>query len=162
MSIEDYQKAAQDKDIELAMSTCADNVVFRSPITGRHPFEGKDAIRALFAVVYEEFDRLDYHTVVGGRLLVGNATVGGQPLEAAHLLTFDEDDKITEITLFVRPLPGLTALMAALGPALALQNGRSRLTAGLLKVMAAPLVAATRFGDRFGVRLALPKRRVSA
>jgi hypothetical protein len=156
MSIEDFKKAAENKDIELAVSTLADDVVLRSPITGRFPFKGKDMVRALFEVVYETFEDLSYHTVVGGRVLVGSATVGGEPLEALQLLTFDEDDKITEITLFIRPLPGLTATMAALGPSLARKYGRR--TALLLKVMAAPLVAATRFGDRFGVRLALPER----
>jgi hypothetical protein len=48
-------------------------------------------------------------------------------------------------------------VLAALGPTLARKNGRR--TGGLLKIMAAPLVAATRSGDRVGIGLALPKRR---
>ena len=35
MSIEDFQKAARDKDIELTMSALADDIVLRSPLTDR-------------------------------------------------------------------------------------------------------------------------------
>jgi hypothetical protein len=48
--------------------------------------------------------------------------------------------------------------MAALGPPLARRYGRSRFTAGLLRVMIAPLVFATRAGDRTGIPLALPAK----
>jgi hypothetical protein len=156
MSIEDLQKAAADKDIELAMSTLADDIVIRSPLTDRITFD-RHTIRPLFETVYEKFVGLTY-TAISDRVLVGRATVNGQPIEETLLLTFNDDNKITEITLFIRPLTGLTAVMAALGPTLARKNGRR--TAGLLKVMTAPLVAATRSGDRVGIKLALPKRRV--
>jgi hypothetical protein len=156
MSIEDFQKAAKNKDIELAISTLADDVVLRSPLTDRFTFDGKDAIRALFEAAYEKFDGLEYHTVIGGRVLVGSATVNGQPFEETLLLDLGEDGRITGITLFIRPLTGLTAVMAALGPTLARKNGRR--TAGLLRALTAPLVAATRSGDRVGIGLALPKR----
>lgn len=158
MSIEDLRKASADKDIELAMSALADDIVIRSPLTDQFTFNGKDDVRRLFETVYEKCDGLNYHTLIGDRVLVGSATAGGQRFEETLLLTLDEDDKIAEITLFIRPLTGLTSVMAALGPTLARKNNRR--TAGLLRVMTAPLVAATRFGDRFGIRLALAKRRV--
>lgn len=154
MSIKDLQKAAADKDVELAISALADDVVIRSPLTDQITFD-RSTIRPLFETVYEKFAGLTY-TEISDRVLVGRATVNGQPIEETLLLTFDDHDKITEITLFIRPLTGLTAVMAALGPTLARKNRRR--TAGLLKVMTAPLVAATRFGDRFGVKLALAKR----
>lgn len=160
MSIEEFQRAAATKDIELALSTLADDVVLRSPLTDRFTFDGKDDVGRLFEAAYEKFDGLSYHTLIGDRVLVGGATAGGQPFEETLLLRLDGAGKIAEITLFIRPLTGLTAVMAALGPALARRNGRSRFTAGLLRVMTAPLVAATRSGDRVGVRLALPRRRV--
>ena len=156
MSIADFRKAARTKDIELAMSTLAVDAVLHSPLTDRFTFTGKDDIRRLFEAAYEEFDGLDYHTVIGGRVLVGGATANGQPFEETLVLDLDGDGRIRELTLFIRPLPGLTAVMAALGPALARRNGRR--TAGLLRVLTAPLVAATRFGDRGGLRLALPRR----
>jgi len=162
MSIEDFQKAAVTKDIELAMSALADDAVLHSPLTDRFTFNGKEDIRRLFETAYEKFEGLNYHTVIGDRVLVGGATIKGQRFEETLLLTLDDHGKIAEITLFIRPLTGLTAVMAALGPTLARKNGRSRFTAGVLKVMVAPLVAATRSGDRVGLNLALPKRRVPA
>jgi hypothetical protein len=155
VSIEDFLKAAKTKDIELALSTLADDVVLHSPLTDQFTFDGKEDVRALFEAAYEKFDGLEYHTVIGGRVLVGGATVGGQPIEETLILNLNEDGEIREITLFIRPLPGLIAVMAALGPELARKNGRR--TGGLLRVLTAPLVAATRLGDRGGLKLALPK-----
>ncbi|TDV52404.1 nuclear transport factor 2 family protein [Actinophytocola oryzae] len=157
MSIEDFRTAARTKDIELAMGTLADDVVLRSPLTDRFTFDGREDVRRLFETAYEKFDGLDYHTVIGGRVLIGGATAGGQPFEETLVLDLNGAGKITELTLFIRPLTGLTAVLAALGPTLARKNGRR--TAGLLRIMAAPLVAATRSGDRVGIGLALPRRR---
>ena len=165
MSTEDFRRAATERDVELALSALADDVVVRSPLTDRYTFDGKDDVRLLFETVYERFEGLNYHTEIGEgrhRVLVGGATAGGQPFEETLLITLDEVGKIAEITLFIRPLPGLTAVMAELGPRLARRNGRSRFTAGVLRAMTAPLAAATRSGDRAGLRMALPKRRVPA
>ncbi len=160
MTIADFRQAAATKDIDLAMSSLADDVVLRSPLTDRFTFNGKDEVRRLFATAYEKFENLSYDLTIGDgdrRVLVGSGIAGGQPFEETLLLTLDDREKITEITLFIRPLPGLTAVMAALGPALARRNGRSRLAAAVLRAMAAPLVAATRTGDRVGLKLALPR-----
>lgn len=156
MSIADFQKAARHKDIDLAMSTLADGVVLHSPLTDRITFDGKEDVRSLFEAAYETFEGLEYHTVIGGRVLVGTATVNGQPFEETLVMHVDEDGRFDEITLFIRPLPGLTAVLAALGPSLARRNGRR--TGGLLRFLTAPLLAATRAGDRFGIGLALPRR----
>lgn len=156
MSIEDFQKAARHKDIELAMSTLADDVVLRSPLTDRITFDGKADVRTLFEAAYETFEGLEYHTVIGGRVLVGTATANGQRFEETLVLRPNDDGKFDEITLFIRPLPGLTAVLAALGPSLARKNGRR--TGGLLRFLTTLLVAATGFGDRFGIGLALPRR----
>ncbi|MFI7675398.1 nuclear transport factor 2 family protein [Actinophytocola sp. NPDC049390] len=160
MTVADFRQAAATKDIDLAMASLADGVVLHSPLTDRFTFNGKDEVRRLFETAYERFDGLSYDLVIGDgerRVLVGGGTAGGQPFEETLLLTVDDREKITEIALFIRPLPGLTAVMAALGPALAHRNGRSRLAAGVLRAMTAPLVAATRFGDRVGIKLALPR-----
>lgn len=155
-----FQLAAATRDIDLAMSTLADDVVLHSPLTDRFTFNGKEDLRRLFETAYEKFDGLSYDTAIGDgrrRVLIGGGHVGGQRFDETLLLTLDDHGKIAELTLFIRPLPGLTAVMAALGPALARRNGRSRLTANVLRVMAAPLAAVTRAGDRAGIRLALPR-----
>jgi hypothetical protein len=164
MSTVDFRRAASTGDLDLALSALTDDVVLHSPLTDRVTFTGKADVGALFEIAFAHFDGLDYHTEIGDgdrRVLVGGATAGGQPFEETLLLRL-EDDKIAEITLFIRPLPGLTAVMAALGPRLARRNGRGKLVAGALRVMTAPLAAMTKSGDKVGIGLALPKGRVPA
>lgn len=166
MSIQDFQAGGETRDVDLAMSAFADNIVLHSPLTDRTSFVGRDEVRRLFETVYANVQNIRYGTVIGDgptRVLTVSAEVSGQRIEETMLITLDAVGKISEMTLFVRPLPGLTALMAALGPPLARKNGRSRLVAGLLRVLIKPLVLATRAGDRIGVPIALPaKRRVSS
>lgn len=165
MTVDDFRRAAATHDIDLALSTLSDDVVVRSPLTDRFTFDGKENVGRLFETAYEKFEGLNYHTAIGegtNRVLVGGATTNGVTFEETLLLTLDDAGKIAEITLFIRPLPGLTAVMAALGPALARRNGRSRLTRSALRAMTAPLAAATRSGDKFGVGLALPKHETPA
>lgn len=156
-----FHKASEAHDVTAALATLADDVVIHSPLTDRVAFTGLAEARALFEVVYDNLHELKYHTTIGDgrtRALVGDAVVGGQRIDATFLITLDDRDKISELTLFVRPLPGLAALMAALGPPMARRYGRSRFTAGLLRVMIAPLVLATKAGDKTGIPLALPAK----
>jgi hypothetical protein len=81
---------------------------------------------------------------------------GGAELEGTDLMRLDEDGKIREMTVFIRPLPGLAAFAAALGPRVARRRGRAR--GALLALMARPLAAVIRSGDGIGTRLARPAR----
>lgn len=156
-----FHKASEAHDVAAALAELAEDVVIHSPLTDRVAFTGHAEARALFEVVYDKLHDLKYHTTIGDgrtRALVGDAVVGGQRIDSTFLITIDDHHKISELTLFVRPLPGLTALMAALGPPLARRYGRSRFTAGLLRVLTVPLVLATKAGDRTGIPLALPAK----
>ena len=55
----------------------------------------------------------DAHT----RALFYTATVRGVEVEEATRVRLDDQARVTEITLWFRPLPGLTALMARARPA---------------------------------------------
>lgn len=58
------------------------------------------------------------------RALFYYAHTGNQAIEEAQLLRLDNGGLITEITLFGRPLPGLTAVMADIGPRLLRRQNR--------------------------------------
>lgn len=153
--------AGKNADVDEAMATFAEHAVVHSPLTNRVDFHGREEIRRLFETVYANLNDLDHHTDLGDehtRTLIGTATARGQRIDTAFLVRLDGAAKITELTLFIRPLPGLVAVMAALGPPLARRNGRSRLTAAALTAMIKPLELATRFGDRIGIKLAFPPR----
>lgn len=55
---------------------------------------------------------------------------------------------------YIRPLPGLTAVMAGLGPRVARERGR--MVSVAIRAMTAPLAFFTRVGDRIAVRVAKP------
>ncbi|QWF80231.1 nuclear transport factor 2 family protein [Amycolatopsis sp. CA-230715] len=154
-----YRKAAETGDVDLALSTFADNVVLRSPLTNRVRFTGHDQLRDLLAVAFEHLEDVRFHTDVGDehtRVVVYRATVRGEDVEEATLLKL-EDGLIVEATLFVRTLPGAVAMMDAFGPGIARRNGRPW-AARVLSVLSKPLLGMVRSGDRFAVPLAGPKR----
>ncbi|MET9337826.1 nuclear transport factor 2 family protein [Nonomuraea sp. NPDC003804] len=145
-----YREAGEKKDLDALMATLAPEVVFHSPLSARAGFHRRDEVRALFGVVFSVIDGLRYHTDVGDdrtRMLAATASLGATTMEEAALLRFGDDGLITEITMFVRPLPALTRLMAALGPGLARAKGRNGLAA-LVGAATGPLVFMTESGDR--------------
>jgi hypothetical protein len=154
-----YQRAGETADVELAMSAFAPDVVLRSPLTDRVRFTGHAELRQLLEVAYTHLSEVRFHTDVGDertRMVVYTGRVGGEQIEEAALLRLDDDGLIAELTLFVRTLPGLVALMDAFGPDIARRNGRPW-AARLLAAAAKPLLAMVRSGDRYAVPLVAPK-----
>ncbi|WP_336215542.1 nuclear transport factor 2 family protein [Nonomuraea sp. LPB2021202275-12-8] len=145
-----YRDAGEAKDLDALMDTLAPGVVFHSPLSATARFEGDRALRGLFAVVFDVVSDLRYHTDVGDdrtRMLAATARVGRQELEESALVRLDEHGLVEEITLWIRPLPALTAMMAALGTGLARATGRRGLPL-LVGAAVKPLAAMTRIGDR--------------
>lgn len=156
---ERYRRAAETQDVELALSAFAPDAVVHSPLTGRVRFTGHAELGPLLEVAYSHLRDLRFHTDTGDastRVVVYTARIGGEEIEETAVLKLDEDGLIAEATLFVRPLPGLVALMDAFGPDIARRNGRP-FAARLLAVAAKPLLAMVRSGDRRAVPLAGPR-----
>ncbi|MEV0199627.1 nuclear transport factor 2 family protein [Nonomuraea sp. NPDC050691] len=145
-----YREAGEAKDADAITATLSPRVTFHSPLTDSATIEGREQVRELFAAVLGVLADLRYHTDVGDertRMIAATARVGSQRIEESALLRLDEQGLIEDITLWIRPLPGLTALMAALGPRLARAGGKPGL-AVLAAAATQPLAAMTRFGDR--------------
>lgn len=156
---ERYRRALETRDVELALSAFAPDAVVRSPLTDRVRFTGHAELRPLLEVAYAHLRDVRFHTDTGDgktRVVVYTARIGGEDVEEAAVLKLDEDGLIAEVTLFVRPLPGLVALMDAFGPDIARRNGRT-FAARVLAVAAKPLLAMVRSGDRRAVPLAGPR-----
>lgn len=110
-----------------------------SPLTEQFRFCGRDQVRALLAVAFDVLTDIRFHTQVGEGAtyaLFATASIGAQQAEEAQLLRLDRNGNIRHLTLFFRPLPALTGLLAALGPGLAQQQHRPAL-ARLLAVSSA-------------------------
>lgn len=158
--VERYHAALEIGDYDLMMTTMADDVVLRSPITARIPITGKDQVRSLIRIVLRAFGNLrsTAHPVGDDLgLLQFSAEVRGTPLEGVDVLRVGPDGLITEITIYIRPLPGLLMLMSAIGGDVARANGRP--VVARVSALIAPMVAAARATDRFVVPLALTRRR---
>jgi hypothetical protein len=150
-----FREAVEAGDVEGVMEVCSPHVVLRSPISYHARFEGIDALRGLVRQVFNGvIEDIRFFEDVGDewtRALFYSARVRGQTIEEAQLIRLDEQRRIAEITLYVRPLPGLTALTTRLGVRLARQQSFGR--ALVAAAMTRPLAWLTRKGDRPAVKL---------
>ncbi|WP_290056682.1 nuclear transport factor 2 family protein [Amycolatopsis solani] len=159
MSTETYRRATETGDVDLAMTAFAPDAVLHSPLTSRVRFSGHAELRPLIEVAYAHLTDIRFHTDVGDertRVVVYTARIGGEEIEEAAVLRLTDGGLIEEATLFVRTLPGLVALMDRFGPDIARRNGRP-IAARLLSVLAKPLLAMVRSGDRHAVPLTSPR-----
>jgi len=96
----------------------APDVKFNSPVAFK-PFEGREAVSKLFEALLETFEDFRYTDEIdagGVHALIFRARVGDKELEGLDLLRMDEDGKIAEFTVMVRPASGLMALGQAMAP----------------------------------------------
>jgi len=145
------------RDPAALAAACTPDVAFNSPISMRVRFEGRQQFADLFRSVLEVYDDIrcvGEHESGTTSVLHLHARVGFEELDEIQLLRLDDQGRVREITMFVRPLPGLAALTAALPSRLV--RRRSRAGAVLVALMTRPLAAATRIGDRLGARLIKP------
>jgi hypothetical protein len=143
------------RDFDGVAAALAPDVVLYSPITSAIRFEGRDKVTSLLRTVREVVEELEYvHDFGDGNqhILVFRARAGGRQIEGTDVLRLDHEGRAREITVFVRPLAGLTAFTATLAPRLARQRGRGR--SALVAAIARPLALMTRIGDGPTARLA--------
>ena len=92
------------------------------------PFEGREAIGQLLGILMQVFDEFHYTDELVSpdgctAGLVFRAQVGTKNVEGLDLLRFDEEGKVRELTVMVRPRSALEALFAAVGSRLAAAAG---------------------------------------
>jgi hypothetical protein len=92
-----------------------------SPLTAAFRFTGREQVTEMFHAAFGVIDNIGYHTEIGDdttRALFYRGRCRGQDFEEAQLLRFADAGQTQEVTLFGRPLPGLTAVMRGIGPEL--------------------------------------------
>lgn len=151
------RSAMEARDMSAVLDAFAPEAIVRSPLTSRLTFQGHEQIRALMEVIFEVIEDLRYTDELQGpnsAVLVASASVDGTDLEMVDHLRLNEDGKITEITVFFRPMPAIAVAMRAIGSALGRRKsaGRGR----TISVLTQPLGLMTEVGDRIGVRLVGP------
>jgi hypothetical protein len=106
-----FRLAAEAKDLEAMTATLREDVVLHSPILVRG-FEGRDLVVQVLshvAATLEDFRYTDELAENGTVVLRFKARVGDRELEGIDFLELDEDGRVAELTVFMRPMSALTA-----------------------------------------------------
>jgi hypothetical protein len=155
-----WRRAGEHGDADAAGQLLAAGIEVISPLTEQFRFRGPEQVTAMLAAAYETIRGIRFHTQVGADqtwALFYHAHAGRQFVEEAQLLRLDASNHIRELTLFGRPLPALTAVMADIGPRL-LRGQRRPALARLVGALTGPVAVLTRVGERRIVPLADPDR----
>lgn len=105
-----FRRAAESKDLDLLSETLREDVVLHSPVLFRG-FEGRDTVIAVLthvAATLENFAYTDELAEGATVVLRFKATVGDRELEGIDFLELDDDGRVRELTVFMRPFSALT------------------------------------------------------
>lgn len=122
-----FRRAAESKDLDLLTETLHEDVVLHSPILFRG-FEGRDTVATVLTHVAATLENLTYTD----ELAEGNtvclrfkATVAStsKELEGIDFLELDENGRVAELTVFMRPFSALTAFNEQMSARLGASEG---------------------------------------
>ncbi|HSC21735.1 MAG TPA: nuclear transport factor 2 family protein [Solirubrobacterales bacterium] len=108
-----FRRAAEAKDLDLLTETLREDVVLHSPILFRG-FEGRDTVALVLTHVAATLEDLTYVDELNDGKTVclrfkANVAGTNRELEGIDFLELDEDGRVAELTVFMRPLSALTA-----------------------------------------------------
>jgi hypothetical protein len=107
-----FRRAAENKDLDLLRETLTEDVVLHSPILFKG-FEGREmsmVVLANVSQVFEDFRYLDEVHGDGSVVLRFAAKVDGKfEIEGIDYLTLDDDGRVTDLTVFLRPQKAVQA-----------------------------------------------------
>lgn len=114
-----FRQAVEARDAAAIEALLADDVVFTSPVAFK-PYPGKPITAAILRAVMRVFSDFRYVREIadpGGcdHALVFEATVAGKRLTGCDFLHVDDDGKVDDLMVMVRPLSAATALAEAMG-----------------------------------------------
>jgi hypothetical protein len=113
-----FRAAVEARDTAAIEAMLAENVVFTSPVAFK-PYPGKALTAAILRGVLRVFEDFQYVREIvtpDGRdhALMFTATVHGKQVNGCDFLHFDEDGRIDDFMVMVRPLSGAQALAEAM------------------------------------------------
>ncbi|MEZ0383792.1 nuclear transport factor 2 family protein [Mycobacterium sp. pW045] len=113
-----FRQAVEARDAAAMEAQLADDVVFTSPVAFK-PYPGKPITAAILRAVMRVFEDFRYVREIGdpaGRdhALLFEASVAGKRLTGCDFLHVDDDGKIDDFMVMVRPLSAATALAEAM------------------------------------------------
>jgi len=111
------------RDLDALPEILHPDAVFRSPMAFK-PYESAAAVALVLRTVITVFEDFVYHRELASAdglsvVLEFSARVGDKQLKGIDLVRFDEQGKIVDFEVMIRPLNGLQALGAEMGQRLA-------------------------------------------
>ena len=118
-SLQRWHDMLDRRDLTALPELLAANVVFRSPMA-HTPYPGPAVVSTILNTVIKVFVDFTYHrqlvTADGlSVVLEFSARVDGRELKGIDMIRFDEQGKIVDFEVMVRPMSGLQALGAEMG-----------------------------------------------
>ena len=113
-----FRAAVLARDPEAMAAVLADDVVFRSPAV-HQAYDGRVATMVVLRSVLRVLEDFRYERSFAsadgtGHVLEFVARVGDREVQGVDVLTI-EDDRVTELTVLIRPLSGLHAVVDRMG-----------------------------------------------
>ncbi|WP_439878986.1 nuclear transport factor 2 family protein [Pseudomonas prosekii] len=118
-SLSQWHTMIRTGDLQALPSLLAPDAVFRSPMA-HTPYPGAAVVSMILNTVFGVFEDFAYHRELATAddlnvVLEFSASVSGKQLKGIDMIRFNEDGKIVEFEVMVRPLSGLQALGAEMG-----------------------------------------------
>lgn len=122
-SLQRWHEMVANRDLGALPALLDPKAVFRSPMA-HTPYPGAPVVATILNTVIQVFEDFRYHRELAtgdglSVVLEFSARVGDRELKGIDLIRFDEQGRIVEFEVMVRPLSGLQALGAEMGRRLA-------------------------------------------
>lgn len=119
MSLQTWHQMVKVGDLTNLGDLLAEDVVFRSPVAYQ-PYEGKHVVFFILTNVVQVFEDFTYHrefyTEDGLNVVLEfSANVSGKSLKGIDMIRFNEQGKIIDFEVMIRPMSGLAALAEKMG-----------------------------------------------
>lgn len=118
-TLNQWHEMIRKGDLQALPSLLDPQAVFRSPMA-HTPYPGAPVVTMILNTVFNVFEDFRYHRELSTAdglnvVLEFSAKVAGKELKGIDMIRFDEQGKIVEFEVMVRPLSGLQALGEEMG-----------------------------------------------
>lgn len=119
--LKEWHRIVASRDWDQLSGLLTDDVVFRNP-AAFEPYHGKATMQAILNAVFsvfQDFKYLRHFSNETGYVLEFSAQVGDEKLFGVDLIEFDQEGKITDLMVMMRPASVVLTLAAEAGKRLA-------------------------------------------
>ena len=122
-AVQRWHDMVGSRDMSILNELLADDVLFRSPVAF-NPYSGKQVVFFILSNVIQVFENFTYHrefyTEDGMNVVLEfSANVGDKTLKGIDMIRFNEQGKIVDFEVMIRPKSGLEALAVQMGQRMA-------------------------------------------